>query len=360
MGRPRADNEELAVDMSQTRTDRADGPTPDLRAGAAGEDATVTAAVRGSAARRRNPSPRPSAGRAGPRGTLLAAGALGGAISATLFGIARSVFGYGFNVPVTLSAFTAGTVAVLALGGLLRRGALPRWLRRLVTRACVVGLGVAVVLAAAGGVLLAVTPGVGDAQSRVSAQAAAHGVTATDLSTPPKVAAALVATEDARFWHNPGIDPAGAARALLVWLHGGGGGGGGATIEQQLAKMLYTNGQRTRPDQVEQVALAVKLAHDYPKGRILQMYLSTAYFGHGYYGLDAAAHGYFKTSPAHLDWPQAALLAGLVQAPSAYDPLHNPDLARQRRAEVLVRLEAVGDLTARQVRAFDDTPLGVA
>ncbi|WP_425541011.1 transglycosylase domain-containing protein [Streptomyces coeruleorubidus] len=76
--------------------------------------------------------------------------------------------------------------------------------------------------------------------------------------------------------------------------------------------------------------------------------------------MDAAAHGYFKTSPAHLDWPQAALLAGLVQAPSAYDPLHNPDLARQRRAEVLVRLEAVGDLTARQVRAFDDTPLGVA
>jgi penicillin-binding protein 1A len=293
-----------------------------------------------------------------PRGRFLAAAALG-AGTAVLFVLARPFFDYGFDAAATVVVFAAATCTVLALDGLVRRGALPRWLRRVVTRVCVLGLAAVVVLAAVGGVLLAVTPGVGDAEARVRAQAVAHAVSDTDAPTPAKVAAALVATEDVRFWHNPGIDPVGVLRALVFWARGRGGDGGGATIEQQLAKMLYTDGQRTRRDQLEQVALAVKLAHAYPKSEILRMYLSTAYFGHGYYGLDAAARGYFKKSPAQLDWPQAALLVGLVQAPSAYDPLHHPDLARQRRAEVLGRLEAVGDLTPRQVKAFGAAPLGV-
>jgi penicillin-binding protein 1A len=247
--------------------------------------------------------------------------------------------------------------AVLLLGLGRRTGR--RWIRRVIHGACALTAGVALLLTAAGGVLLAATPEVGDAEARVQAQDAAHGVNDTSLSTPPKVAAALVATEDSRFWNNPGIDPLGLARAVEVWLRGGGGDGGGATIEQQLAKMLYTNGRRTRLDQLEQVALGVKLAHDCPKSEILRMYLATAYFGQGYYGLDAAAHGYFRTSPARLDWPQAALLAGLVQAPSAYDPLRDPGLARQRRAEVLGRLAAVGELTSAQTLAFANAPLGV-
>ncbi|WKX07143.1 biosynthetic peptidoglycan transglycosylase [Streptomyces sp. NL15-2K] len=297
-------------------------------------------------------------GRTRPLGRFAAAGALG-AGAAVLFGFARSFLRYGFDAAATLVVFAVATATVLTLDRLVRHGALPRWLRRLITRVCVLGLAVAVVLAAAGGVLLAATPGVGDAEALVRAQAAVHAVSDPDASTPPKVAAALVATEDARFWHNPGIDPVGVLRALVFWADGRGGDGGGATIEQQLAKMLYTDGQRTRRDQLEQVALAVKLAHACPKSEILRMYLSTAYFGQGYFGLDAAAHGYFKKSPAQLDWPQAALLVGLVQAPSAYDPLHHPGLARQRRAEVLGRLEAVGDLTPRQVKAFDAAPLGV-
>ncbi|MEU0383221.1 biosynthetic peptidoglycan transglycosylase [Streptomyces chartreusis] len=297
-------------------------------------------------------------GRTRPFGRFAAAGALGAA-AAVLFGIARSVFRYGFDAAATLAVFAAATGAALAFDRLVQRRPLPRWLRRLRNRVCVLGLGAVVVLAAVGGVLLAATPGVADAEARVRAQAVAHAVSDTDAPTPPKVAAALVATEDARFRHNPGIDPVGVLRALVEWARGHGGDGGGATIEQQLAKMLYTDGQRTRRDQLEQVALAVKLAHAYPKSEILRMYLSTAYFGQGYYGLDAAAHGYFGESPAQLDWPRAALLAGLVQAPSAYDPLHHPALARQRRAEVLGRLQAVGDLTPRQVKAFAAAPLGV-
>lgn len=297
-------------------------------------------------------------GRTRPFGRFAAAGALG-AGAAVLFDIARSVFRYGFDAAATLVVFAAATGTALALDRLADRRPLPWWLRRLLTRVCVLGLGAVVVLAAVGSLLLAATPGVADAEARVHAQAVAHAVSDADAPTPPRVAAALVATEDARFWHNPGIDPVGVMRALVEWARGHGGEGGGATIEQQLAKMLYTDGQRTRRDQLEQVALAVKLAHAYPKSEILRMYLSTAYFGQGYYGLDAAAHGYFDKSPAELDWPQAALLVGLVQAPSAYDPLDHPALARQRRAEVLGRLEAVGELTPRQVRAFTDAPLDV-
>ncbi|MEV0244768.1 biosynthetic peptidoglycan transglycosylase [Streptomyces sp. NPDC050674] len=295
--------------------------------------------------------------RTGPGGR--AAAAVFGAGAAVLFDVVRSVCRYGVDVAATLAVFAVATGSAFALDRLVRRRPPPWWLRRLLTRVCALFLGAVVVLAAVGSVLLAATPGVADAETRVRAQAAAHAVNDTGASTPPKVAAALVATEDARFWHNPGIDPVGVLRALVEWARGDGGDGGGATIEQQLAKMLYTDGQRTRRDQLEQVALAVKLAHAYPKSEILRMYLSTAYFGQGYYGLDAAAHGYFGKSPAQLDWPQAALVVGLVQAPSAYDPLHHPALAEQRRAEVLRRLEAVGDLTPRQVEAFSAAPLGV-
>jgi penicillin-binding protein 1A len=169
-----------------------------------------------------------------------------------------------------------------------------------------------------------------------------------------------VATEDAHFWTNPGIDPAGALRALLAPLRGGESDGGGATIEQQLAKMLYTAGQRTRTDQIEQVALALKLAHRYTNSQILEMYLATAYFGNGCYGLEAASQGYFHAAHDRLDWPQAALLTGLVQAPSAYDPVLHPQLALQRRAHVLERLAATSHLTPIQARHYAATPLQLA
>ncbi|MEU1273410.1 biosynthetic peptidoglycan transglycosylase [Streptomyces sp. NPDC005799] len=243
---------------------------------------------------------------------------------------------------------------------LVSRRVVPGWLRRCLRAGLIMTLSAAVLCALCGGALLALTPNVSDAEQRVRALDAERGISALAVPTPPKVAEALVATEDSRFWRNPGIDPVGVARAVVVWLEGRGGDGGGATLEQQLAKMLYTNGGRTRTDQVEQVALSLKLAHDYPKSEILQMYLAIAYFGHGFYGLEAAARGYFGTTPNRLTWPQAALLAGLVQAPSLYDPLHDPHLARARRAEVLGRLVAVGDLTSAQARAYADGPLDVS
>ncbi|MEU9244464.1 biosynthetic peptidoglycan transglycosylase [Streptomyces sp. NPDC048385] len=308
--------------------------------------------------RRRHPHPPGGAGGpAGPLDRFLAAAGLGVAGAAVLIGVARAVFGYTFDTTATLTAFTAITSVAVMVGELSRSRALPLVVRRWLRRAGLAALCAALVLAVAGGMLLAATPGVGDAEARVHAQAAAHGAADSDLATPPKVAAALVATEDARFFTNPGIDPSGALRALLSPLRGGEGDTGGATIEQQLAKMLYTNGQRTHTDQIEQVALALKLAHHYPKSQILEMYLATAYFGHGYYGLQAASRGYFHRTSGQLDWPQAALLSGLVQAPSAYDPVLQPRLALQRRTQVLQRLVDTGYLTAVQARAYAAAPL---
>jgi membrane carboxypeptidase/penicillin-binding protein PbpC len=222
-----------------------------------------------------------------------------------------------------------------------------RWPRRTVNGA----VAVVLVGAAALGLLLALTPGVGDAPARVRAWDAAHHVTDTTGPPPAKVSAALIAVEDGRFYSHPGIDPVAVAKVLLTPVRGS-GDPGGATLDQQLVKILYTGGRDDPKDQIAQAGLALKLDATYSKTRILRMYLNTVYFGHGYYGVTAAAHGYFGTGPARLDWPQAALLAGLVKAPTGYDPYRHPALARARRAHVLDRLRVQGTLTAAQVRTY--------
>jgi len=219
-------------------------------------------------------------------------------------------------------------------------------------------LGILVFLAAAGsGVLLLVTPQAGRAEAIARALAREHGVPYPGPPVPARFAAALTATEDHRFYSDPGIDPIAAGRVALGYLTGHGAQQGGATITQQLAKMLYTPNGSGVASVAEQVALAVKLNFTYTKPQILQMYAAVAYFGQDYYGLGAASCGYFAVTPARLTWTQAALLAGLVQAPSAYDPLTHPVLAREREAHVLGRLVATGALTAAQARAALAQPL---
>jgi len=227
---------------------------------------------------------------------------------------------------------------------------------RAIARLVLVLVVVAAVTAAA---LEFVVPSAADAETRAAELAASRGVSTSTSVPPSRVADALIATEDARFRTNSGIDAAGVLRWAGGVVTGGSADAGGATIEQQLAKMLYTDGHRAPIDQLEQVGLALKLNADFSKEQILRMYLDTAYFGHGYYGMTAASHGYFGRSPADLDWQQAALLAGLVQAPTAYDPTVHPALALSRRAHVLTRLAATGYLTAGQASALAATPLGV-
>ena len=129
-----------------------------------------------------------------------------------------------------------------------------------------------------------------------------------------------MATEDHRFYSEAAIDPFAIARVTAGSLMGK-PDQGGSTLYQQLAKILYVPGRPGTLAKAEQILLGVKLALSYPKAEILQMYSSVPYFGHGYYGLQAASCGSFAVTPAALTWPQAALLAGLMQAPSADDPL---------------------------------------
>jgi membrane peptidoglycan carboxypeptidase len=220
-----------------------------------------------------------------------------------------------------------------------------RWLRRGLIGICV--LVVLVVLA--GGTLLVATPSVGNAWSVARMQASSHGAAFPGPPVPHKFSAALIATEDHRFVSEPGIDPYAIARVLWAGLIGRKGDQGGATLYQQLAKLLYTSGQTTGfKVELKQVALAVKLKFSYSDEQILRMYAGVAYFGHGYYGLAQASCGYYGRVPDKLSWPQAALLAGLVQAPSVYDPLLNPTLARSREEHVFSRLVATGTLTQQQ------------
>ncbi len=225
-------------------------------------------------------------------------------------------------------------------------------------RAAGLVLGALVVAAAVTfGLLWAFTPAVGDLQQRVADRLAAHGVAADlgALPVPDRVGQAVVATEDSRFFSDHGVDPRGAVRGLVGGLDGG--EDGGATLDQQLAKLLYTPGRTGVGAKIEQVILGMKIDHAYSKRQILQAYLSSVYFGQGYYGLAAAAEGYFGRTAADLSWAQASLLAGLVQAPTAYDPLTHLDLAKQRQRDVLDRLVATGVFSRVQADAVFAAPL---
>jgi penicillin-binding protein 1A len=231
----------------------------------------------------------------------------------------------------------------------------PRRIRRVL--GAVVALAVLGAIASAG--LLLALPGVGDARAVAEGLARAHDAAYPGPALPPRVAASLVATEDHRFYSEPGIDPVAVGRLILGRLDGS-PDQGGSTLYQQLARMLYLPGRSGTLAKAEQVLLGIKLGLSYPKAQILQMYADVAYFGHGYYGLAAASCGYFARPPAELSWGQAAMLAGLVQAPTAYDPLAHFANARARQAHVLIRLIATGKLTPRQAGQAYRLPLHLA
>lgn len=201
------------------------------------------------------------------------------------------------------------------------------------------------VLLAAGYVYLLTLPGVGDAESRVEAILARHGGRLLPPPPPARVAAAVVSTEDENFYEGVLVNVAsGVGRAALATI-GGNEDPGGSTIAQQLAKGLYPDGGGVLGT-VEEIGLGVKLSLHYSHAQILDMYLNSIYYGNGYWGLVAAAHGYFGVSPRRLTWGEASMLAGLPQAPSAYDPVHHLRLARLRQRHVLDQLVVNGYLTA--------------
>jgi len=176
---------------------------------------------------------------------------------------------------------------------------------------------------------------------------------------PQTVQSAFIAIEDKRFYQNfnDGLDVRGLARALVADLHGGGSLQGASTISDQLAKNLYLQDNGGILYKLKELWLGVQLSARNSRSSILNQYLNVIYLGDGAYGVQAASLAYFGVPVNQLDLPQAALLGGLAQAPSTYDPRVNPAAALTRRNEVLQAMATQGVITAGQASAAEQAPL---
>jgi penicillin-binding protein 1A len=168
----------------------------------------------------------------------------------------------------------------------------------------------------------------------------------------PHLTEATVSIEDHRFYEHGAIDYVGIMRALWADLQAGHVVQGGSTITQQLVRNLYiASPQRTFKRKVIEMCLALKLSEAHGKNWILDQYMNTVYYGNHAYGVEAAAQTYFSKHAADLTLDEAALIAGLPQAPSIYDPFHRPADALARRDEVLRALRRDHKITAREFEA---------
>jgi len=159
---------------------------------------------------------------------------------------------------------------------------------------------------------------------------------------------ATIAIEDRRFYEHGGLDPEGIARALWENLKAREVVQGGSTITQQLVRNLYISREQTVERKLKEACLAIKLNRAWTKERILSTYLNQVYYGNRAYGIEAAAQTYFSKRARSLTLPEAALLAGLTQAPSAYDPFTEPASARARRRQVLAAMLGNGAIDRKQ------------
>ncbi len=178
-------------------------------------------------------------------------------------------------------------------------------------------------------------------------------------SIPRALRDALIATEDKRFYSHFGLDPIGILRALYQNYRRGRFAEGGSTITQQLTKVLFLTPDKSLERKLKEAVLALELERRYPKDRILEMYLNQVYFGQGAYGVEAAARTYFGKPVSDLELGEAALLAGLPRAPSAYSPFDHPAAAKRRRDVVLNRMVDAGLLKPADAKRIAASDLGL-
>lgn len=229
-------------------------------------------------------------------------------------------------------------------------------MQRYILRIVVVALAILLALVLSGLGYYLSLPSVGDAKARVEQILSLHRGALGTAPVPAKLGEAIVAVEDEHFYSNVALNVFdGAARAALASFQAN-GDPGGSTIAQQLAKQLYGGGTGIGAT-LQEIGLGVKLALSYSKPAILEMYLNAVYFGNGYWGYVAAARGYFGADPNGLTWAEAAMLAGLPEAPSAYDPVRHLTLAKERQRHVLDQLMANRYLSAAQANAAYMAPL---
>lgn len=176
---------------------------------------------------------------------------------------------------------------------------------------------------------------------------------------PDLMKKAVLATEDDRFYEHGGIDWTGVVRALLANLERS-RSQGASTITMQVARNFYLSREKTFTRKLFEVLLTLKIEQQMSKDQILQLYMNQIFLGRKAYGFAAAAQAYFGKPLDELSLGQMAMLAGLPKAPSAYNPISNPERARQRQLHVLARMQQLGWIDAAQAQQARDEPLGLS
>ena len=177
---------------------------------------------------------------------------------------------------------------------------------------------------------------------------------------PAHLVDAVVAIEDRRFFSHIGLDPRGLARAMLVNLRAGRFQQGGSTLTQQLAKNVFLTPERTLKRKIQELLLAFWLEAQFSKQEILALYLNRVYFGNGAYGISTAAQSYFGRSVQNLTLDEAAILAGLLKAPSRYAPTRDPQAAIVRRQLVLQAMQEMDKITADEANWATAQPIEIS
>ena len=176
---------------------------------------------------------------------------------------------------------------------------------------------------------------------------------------PPEMRAAMIAVEDRRFRSHPGVDPIGVARAVKVRFDRGAWAQGGSTITQQLARNIFLTNSRTFGRKVKEAVLALAIERKFSKNQVLELYLNRVYFGGGAYGIDAASRRFFGHSARSLSLGEAAIIAGLVKAPSNYSPTADVQAARDRSAVVIQTMVQNGFVSPERAANADPAAIKI-
>jgi len=176
---------------------------------------------------------------------------------------------------------------------------------------------------------------------------------------PPEMRAALISTEDRRFRSHIGVDPIGIVRSIKVRVDTGHWRQGGSTITQQLARNIFLTNSRDFGRKLKEAVLALALERKFTKDQILELYLNRVYFGGGAYGIDAASRRFFGHSAEHLSLGEAAIIAGLVKAPSNYSPSADVEAARSRSAVVLNSMAENGFITREAAESVNPAEIRI-
>ena len=188
-----------------------------------------------------------------------------------------------------------------------------------------------------------------------------HGEANRELASldqiSPELKLAVVAIEDSSFYRHQGLNPYSVGRAALANVKQGGVAEGASTLTMQLVKNLFLTQERTFSRKLAEAILAIRVEQVFSKDEILEMYLNNIYWGHNNYGIQTASQSYFNKSAEELNLAEAAVLAGLIQAPEQYSPFLNYSNTKQRQAAVLARMRTLNWITPEEEQAALKTPL---